>query len=183
MSKWRSETIKLGDNHGWVTRPGNNMFVADRGAVMFEYPTHWKMSPAKDGSIQFRDKPHPDDDAILAVSVNYMHPDLDWRLAPLGQMVSDVASRDKRNPFFVGEPIEIHRRHLDAAWIEIHFIDSKEKREARGRMCVGFQANIQTLITFDFWLSDMTRMNPVWTDVLETLVIGHYIADPQNPKI
>ncbi|HLX65275.1 MAG TPA: hypothetical protein VKX17_28660 [Planctomycetota bacterium] len=178
MPKWQKKTFKLKPNHGWTAKPGNNIFAADRGALKFEFPSSWLIKPGKDGEIQFRDKPEPDDNATLAASVNYLNDRIDWSGVPLLEMIRDLAKHDKRKPFFIGDAIEIRKRHLHAAWTEIHFMDPNEKREAHGRMCVAVQSNVQVLITFDFWHSDRERMIPVWNDVMETLVVGDYIANP-----
>ncbi len=68
--RWEKREMRLPKNHGWrTTRPGNKIFVADRGAVAFEYPHDWIISPSESGSIRFFDAPEPDDNIRLEVSV------------------------------------------------------------------------------------------------------------------
>jgi hypothetical protein len=64
------------------------------------------------------------------------------------------------------------------AWREMHFIDPKEHREAISRVCIGRRKLVQCLITFDFWLADLGRCDPVWNTVLETLTLAEFIVDP-----
>lgn len=73
MGKWKRQTLKLKENHGWRAKPGYKIFVADRGAVRFDIPQEWIMDPGKD-SIKFHDRTPPDDDCLLQVSVLHLSP-------------------------------------------------------------------------------------------------------------
>ena len=59
MAKWDKRTIKLNHAHGWHSRPGFKIFVADRGAVRFDFPDDWLVIPEENGTIKFHDKPTP----------------------------------------------------------------------------------------------------------------------------
>ena len=82
-------------NHQWTARPGNKVFVADRGKAIFEVPGDWTISPNPDGggSIRFFDKPkEADADIRLEFSIIYpplRYPDtglpIDWSGLPLDQ--------------------------------------------------------------------------------------------------
>src|SRR5215210_1801244 len=76
MSKWQKRTLKLRDDHTWSGRPGCRVFVADRGAVRFDFPQDWIVIPQAD-SIRFHDKQPPDDDCVLGVSYLRLPP-IDW---------------------------------------------------------------------------------------------------------
>jgi hypothetical protein len=60
---------------------GCNVFVADRGAVKFDFPREWVIAPGDD-SINLHDKAPPDDDCVLAVSYLRLPP-IDWSGLPL----------------------------------------------------------------------------------------------------
>src|SRR5690349_13517915 len=76
--KWTKKTLKLKKNHGWQSRPGYNIFVADRGAVRFDFPRSWIIEPGENGSIKFHDKKPPDDDCTLQITVMYLPDGVDW---------------------------------------------------------------------------------------------------------
>lgn len=62
MAEWKSRVVDLPDDHGWSAKPGNSIFVANRGAVHFEYPSGWVITPDGD-SICLHDAAAPDDSA------------------------------------------------------------------------------------------------------------------------
>ena len=52
MAKWKRRTYKMPQDHEWKAAPGNKIFVADRGAMQFEYPKDWILSFGESGSIK-----------------------------------------------------------------------------------------------------------------------------------
>jgi hypothetical protein len=176
MAKWKRQTHKLKDKHGWRGKPGYKIFVADRGAVRFNFPENWTVIPDPD-SIKLYDRQPPDDTCRLAVS--YMRlPPVDWSGLPLARLVEVAIEGDERGTVEKGPIVEVQRPDLELAWTEVSFIDPTERREARSRLCLGRAANIQSLITFDFWPEDVARHDPVWEEVLRSLQLGRYVSDP-----
>ena len=97
MAEWKRSTFDLPDDHGWTARPGNSIFVANRGAVLFEYPSHWVLKP--DGnSICLYDREAPNDNMRLQVSVIRLGPDrsiVDWSTMPtLASLMEDAVLAD-----------------------------------------------------------------------------------------
>src|SRR6266496_1579784 len=85
MANWDKEELELNKSHGWRARPGQKIFVADRGALRIEFPEDWVVIP-DDDSIKFYDKQPPDDDCCLAVS--YMRlPPVDLSGLPVSEML------------------------------------------------------------------------------------------------
>jgi hypothetical protein len=176
MAKWKKKTLKLKDTHGWKARPGCRIFVADKGAVRFDFPMHWIMEPTSD-CIQFHDRQPPDDDCRLAVSYQRL-PAIDWSGAPLADMLRQVIDDDPRGLTLTGDVVDVRRADLHLVWAEGNFIDPQELRAAVGRIAIGIGSNIQVLLTFDYWATDAERFAPVWDDVLQSLQVGTYIPDP-----
>jgi hypothetical protein len=176
MARWKKKTLKLKDTHGWKARPGCRIFVADKGAVRFDFPMHWVMEPTSD-CIQFHDRQPPDDDCRLAVSYQRL-PAIDWSGAPLADMLCQVIDDDPRGLTLKGDVVEVRRADLHLVWAEGNFIDAKELRAAVGRIAIGIESNIQVLLTFDYWATDGERFSAVWDDVLQSLQVGTYIPDP-----
>jgi hypothetical protein len=181
MAKWKKKTLQLKDTHGWQAKPGCRIFVADKGAVRFDFPMHWIVEPTAD-SVQFHDRQPPHDDCRLAVSY-YRLPAIDWSEAPLADMLRQVIDNDPRGLTLRDHLIEVHRPDLNLVWGAGNFIDPQELRPAIGRIAIGIGLNIQVLLTFDYWVTDAERFTPVWDDVLQSLRVGDYIPDPtQGPR-
>ncbi|MEP7291574.1 MAG: hypothetical protein ABI835_07305, partial [Chloroflexota bacterium] len=53
-----------------------------------------------------------------------------------------------------------------------------EPREAFSRIAVVRYLGIHLLITFDYWVDHAKKMTPVWDELLRSLQMGRYIADP-----
>ena len=39
-------------------------------------------------------------------------------------------------------------------------------------------SGVYCLITFDFWVDDTAKFEPVWDEVLRSLTLGMYVNDP-----
>jgi hypothetical protein len=176
MSDWTRYTRKMRRDHGWTSLPGHKIFVADAGAVRFDYPQSWVVVP-DDDSVKLHDQPPPDDNCRLAVSFMRLPP-FDFSGLKLSTLVEGAHGGDKRPVHSYGPIREGRRGDLEWAWREVGFVDPAEKREARSRLCIARRKSIQALITFDFWSDDLAVFTGVWDNVLETLRLAEYIEDP-----
>jgi hypothetical protein len=179
--KWHKQTFRLPDNLGQLglaVKPGYNVFIADRGAVGFCYPRDWIVRPHKD-CIGIHDREPPDDDCALRVSVLRLPPvKVDWKGLPLSRLIRETTRRDRRGVTSVGEVVSEDRPEYQMAWGEVRFIDPKEKRPARSRVCMARANLVQPLITFDFWETELPRCAAVWDEVLATLKVGVELPGP-----
>lgn len=176
MAKWDKRTLKLPEKHGWHAKPGYKIFVADRGAVRFDFPDDWVVIPDAD-SIKFHDKQPPDDDCTLAMSVMRLPPG-DWSGLKLSTLIAKLVEDDRRGSTLRGKIVDVHRTDLDLAWGEVTFIDPNEKRPARSRTCLARASNVQPLITFDFWEDQAPKLGKIWDEILRTLRVAEPILDP-----
>ncbi len=178
-SKWGKRTLKLRPDHTWRTKPGYTIFVADRGAVRFDFPKDWIVIPDEKGTIKFHDKQPPDDDCTLHLTVMYLREDVDWSGLPLDRMLADVTSKDREGVVERGEVVREQRPYLELVWRETRFTDkTQDHREAFSRTALAKLGTIMPILTFDFWASDAPRLLPVWDEVLRTLRLGAYVEDP-----
>ena len=150
MAEWKRSTFDLPDDHGWTARPGNSIFVANRGAVLFEYPSDWVIKP--DGnSICLYDREAPDDNMRLQVSVLRLGPDraiVDWSaMPPLASLMEDAV-----RPAPHGKDRCSARRNLEYLWLEMDF--TTRKRKAHSRACLARGGNVQAFITMEYWPED-----------------------------
>ena len=180
MTSWDKKNLTLKPGHKWKAKPGCKILVTDQGAVRFDVPEAWIVIPATD-SVKIHDKQPPDDDCALAVS-HVRLPPIDWTGLPIVKLLSDSTKQIGLHVPKTGAIVEQRRADLAIAWREIHFIDDKEQRPAISRILVGRRKLIQCLITFDFWLTDLDRCNPVWSTVLDTLTLGEFVTDPTTGR-
>ena len=175
-AKWQKKTLRLRKDHQWEGKPGNKVFVANRGDVRFEFPGSWLVIPGED-SIKFYNKKPPDDDCILQLSVLHLPPEIDWSGYPVAKLLNDVTKDDERGSISRGEIKRELRQNFELAWLQTSFIDPNEQREARGRSCLVRGGTVQAFLTLDYWPEHADWVEPVWDEVLSTLRIGQYIKD------
>jgi len=182
MARWTRRVDRLKDDHGWTAKPGYQIFVADRGAVRFDFPKTWEVRPGDD-SIKFYDKPPPNDDCLLQVSLIHLPPGIDWTALPLATVLREVGGKDERGITGRGEVVTVKRLDLELVWNESWFTDPTEHRTACSRLCFARGSNIQACVTLDFWPEDVDRVNPVWEEVLRSLRLGDYVDDPNSRRL
>ena len=183
MAKWKKQVFRLDSKYDWKAKPGNKVFVADRGALRFDFPGDWYFSPDVDTeaalpTLKLYDRKPPDDNCLLEVTIFNLPPGIDWRQMPLPKLLSDTMPDDDDSVLSRSKVVYSKRGDLEIAWLETRFVDPGEKREARSRTCMARRGNIQPLMTFSFWPEDATRLEPVWDELLRSLRLGEYIAMP-----
>jgi hypothetical protein len=174
VATWKKRTYKLEQNHKWKAKPGCQIFVADRGAVRFDFPHGWVSVPNMEaGSIKLCDKEPPDDDCTLEVSIQYLAM-IDWSDLSLGYLLGELdGGPEMRGPVLSkSEIVEEKRGDLEIAWRSMRWIDPSQNREARSYTCLARRDFTQALITFDHWVDDEDRLANVFPIVLETLDVG-----------
>jgi hypothetical protein len=195
VAHWNRRELRMADDHGWRCKPGYSIFVADRGAVRFDIPSSWVVQ-VDDAGVRIHDKSPPDDDVRIQLTVFYPAPLVDLPQMPIGTLLADaLAERDDDEA--AGELLGIDpvslvlRPGLEIAWTEVRRIDPEGKREARHRHLFargkgtdrGYEREILPFITMDFWPEDAGRCKPVWKELLRSLRVGQYVADPrQGPQ-
>ena len=185
--RWEKRTFDLSPQSRWTAKPGNNIFVADRGTVQFEVPKDWILKP-NENSICFYDGEEPDDNIRLEMSVISIPKmtEIDGRVVELrlrGRPLEDILEErviagDRRGLIKRSGVRRMRRDGIEAVWVEADFMDPTEKRLAHSRMCLARGFNVQPLITMEFWPEDRRLATRVWDDVLETLKLGEEIENP-----
>ena len=124
MPRWEKRTYKLEANHKWKAKPGCQIFVADWGAVRFDFPQGWVSVPQEGGSIQLCDAVPPDNDCALEVSVMHLAP-IDWTGLTMSYLVGEMkGGPEERGPVtWAGEIVEEKRGDLEIAWQSTRWID------------------------------------------------------------
>ena len=176
--RWEQISQKLAPDHGYRARPGSKIFVIDRGAVRFDLPGEWNVTP-KEGSCVLKT---PEDDCLLEIS-HFALPPIDRSRLSLTRLLQDV---DKIGGHCTAEDqiVHIQREDMEIVWSEHTYIDPSENREAILRTCLASGTTVHILINYAFWPECRERFHAVWEEILRTLQLGHYFADPRvGPRL
>lgn len=172
-------TYKMHPHHGWRSKPGYKIFVANRGDVRFDIPETWVVTvPGQQCDVELRDRETPDDDCIIQLSVWHHPPGIDWTGLPLRQLAASPDDKDAPDTLWRGESHHEERPGAELIWHESAFLDGGEKREARARQCAARGPQSHAVITMSYWPEHADRFVPVWDELLRTLTLGVYIRDP-----
>lgn len=169
-------TGRLADNHTWKAPPGYKIIVIDRGAASFNFPAKWIVKGFE--PLEIHDADPPNDNARLMVTIWKFPSHVDYTDLPLVGLLAQATSQTEREMISKSEIFQPKRDDLQIAWVEHRFIDTVEPREAFSRIAVVRYLGIHLLITFDYWVDDARKMTPVWDELLRSLQMGRYIADP-----
>lgn len=173
--------LTLHSDHGWKSEEGYKIFVADRGAVRFDFPKDWIVK-FKEKSVSFHDLEPPDDTGALEMSFNRLPPN-DWSTFPLKKTLHQILEDDDRKITHKSKVTSANRGGMRLVWADIQYIDATEKRPATSRILVGIGSNVQVLFTFDYWIEGEEQMREVWAVMLRSLRLGLFIPDPTRGHV
>ena len=134
--RWAQIDQQLAPDHGYRAKPGSKVFVIDRGAVRFDLPGDWIVTP-KDTSCVLKT---PEDDCMLEIS-HFTLPPIDRSRLSLTKLLQDV---DKLAGHCTAEDqiVHIQREDMEIAWSEHTYIDPSENREAISRTCIACSSGV-----------------------------------------
>jgi hypothetical protein len=181
MADWSNESLKLKKGHSWSAPSGYRIFLADRGAVRFNFPQDWTLEPGDDATY-FYDRKPPDDNCRLACSYLTLPP-IEWSGLQLSDLMKAATEGDPRELRMSGDMVGANRPDLEFAWADFGFMDPMERRRAYTRVCIARGSNLQTLITLDYWDEDGARLAPIWREIIRSLQLGRYVSDPTTGDV
>jgi hypothetical protein len=194
---FQKRTDRLLAHHGWRSKPGYKIFVANRGDVRFDIPSKWVIAmPGRECDVELRDRKAPHDDCIIQLSVWHHPPEIEgpvyrsrrWpaRVAagrrPAGVRCSASSrrrSRTTRTRTRSGGASRTTRSGRVPSWSGASrrsWTGSSGARRARQCMARGPQSH--AIITMSYWPERERRFRPVWDELVRTLTLGVYIRDP-----
>jgi hypothetical protein len=177
-----SRTFQLRGDHRWKAKPGNSILVLDRGAVRLEIPRDWNVSRSQ-GSVRATDKPSPDDNCSLEVTVYHL-PHLLDELPPVAELLAQATPEeaDLAHERIERMPIVSERRgDVSMAILETRFRENG--RDATSFTQIAMAGEIACLLTYAFWDDDQPAAARVWQDVQDSLVLGWYVEDPTRGPV
>lgn len=101
---------------------------------------------------------------------------------PVGELsLHDVLQNslgDDRKPYQQSEIRQLTRGDdVEIAWLEQRYIDAEYNRDARFRVALA-RGPVLCLISMNYWSSHAPGLEPVWDEVLRTLVMDLHVDDP-----
>jgi hypothetical protein len=171
-------SVSLPPNHGWRCKPGNELFIADRGAVAFEIPRGWVLKHQTEGTVSLPDKAPPADEARLALTIFYLPPVAGgWGQLSLEEMMrADEEDRGKSRKKRRKTPLQLHsekRLEHDLVWAEKGTMpDPANGRLIRCRQLMARARLVQVLITYEVYKDVSQRYEPVWQELLRSLQVA-----------
>jgi hypothetical protein len=176
--RWEQMDEQLAPDHGYRAKPGSKVFVIDRGAVRFDLPGEWIVTP-KESSCVLKT---PEDDCMLEIS-HFTLPPIDRSGLSLTKLLQDVTKIGGHRTA-EDQIVHIRREDMEIAWAEHTYIDPSENREAILRNCIACGLTVHIVISYAFWPECRERFHEVWEEILSTLQLGHYFADPRvGPRL
>jgi hypothetical protein len=173
------EKFRLKDNHTWKSRPGYSICVIDRGLVRFDCPSSWIVEPGE-GAVHLHDQSPSVESCDLSVSIFRMPAEFVRELS-LDEMLSETLASE-RQVYRQSEIHHIERGDLEVTWLEQWYEDVEYKRDARFRVALA-RGPALVLISMNYWSSRAPELEPVWDEVLRTLVMGMHIEDPTKGPV
>jgi hypothetical protein len=170
--KWIKSTVALPSGHGWTCKTGNELFVADRGAVAFEFPKGWVVRHDQPDTLTLHDVPPPADQARISLTIFRLPPvEGGWEQLPLDQlMLASQKARDDEANIVIQR---VSRTDLELVWAEKSpYPDPESGKSIRCRQIFARARGVQVLITFDVYADAAEKFSQAWNDLLETLRVG-----------
>jgi hypothetical protein len=173
------EHLKLKDKHTWKSKPGYSICVIDRGLVRFDYPSKWLVEP-DEGAMHLHDLPPSVESCDLGVSV-FRIPAAHISALSVDDMLRDSLDKERK----AYRQSEIHhgaRVDIEIAWLEQCYVDEEHNRDARFRVALA-RGRALCLISMNYWSDKAASLEPVWDEVLRSLVMGDRIEDPTKGPV
>jgi hypothetical protein len=176
-------TIPLPVGHSWVCKPGNNVFVAERGAASFEIPDKWviRHDGKKVATVSIHDQAPPKDTCRISLTIFHLPPvEGGWGKLPLAKQLRDAnadeAKKKRKKTALPPKPLEIHtetRPDLELVWADKGcWTDPDTGKPIHCRQILARARLVQVLITFDAYKDVDEKFEPVWKDLMRSLRVA-----------
>jgi hypothetical protein len=174
-------TLPMKDNHTWHAPDGYKILVVEQGLVSFAFPDSWYIHAFDPFDI--RDQKPPDETCHLQATIFRAPPGVDWSQLPLIPLMQNVI-KDAYKSVLERTPITMHpREDIEIAWLQQKFTDPEEHRPAWSRIAMARGQAVHVLFTFDYWTEDAEKLELVWDEIMNSIMLDRYIADPTRGEI
>jgi|KBSSwiStaDraftv2_1062776.scaffolds.fasta_scaffold10664_6 hypothetical protein len=169
------DVFQLAPNHVWKATPGCRILIVDNGGLRCDIPYDWIVYSPRTHVFAV-DRFPPDNRCLMAISCRRVSSQV--MAIPLRQILEEWVTGEDRYVADRKEPVYFVRWPLQAAWIQLELTGGEPARDRITRICVARADRTQALIILDFLSVDEPFVEKAWETLMDTLVIGDYIADP-----
>jgi hypothetical protein len=178
QASWPMDVFQLASNHLWTAAPGCRVLVIDDGAVRLDIPNEWIVY-APHRHVFVIDRFPPKNRVLLTISCTRVTSDI--AAFPL-QGVLDEWIKDEGRVVLETHPISLRRLPVEVLWLQIRVRDPDTGSGKCKRLCAARADLTQAIIVFEFDPEEETSFDPHWRTMMDTLVVGDYIADPTTGR-
>jgi hypothetical protein len=174
----KKTTIPMPAGHQWVCKPGNNLFIAERGAASFEVPRDWFVQHDGKQTVSIHDLPPPKDSCRISLTIFHLPPiEGGWSALPLDELyrkTSEMPRKKKHKQAKTPRPLELHTEHrpdgLELVWADKgDWPDPQNHKPIHCRQLMARCRLVQVIISFDVYRESEAKFEPAWKDLLRSL--------------
>ena len=177
----RRRAMRVPADHGWKAREGYQIVVADRGAVRFDVPREWQVERGDDCDLVATDRPPPDDDCRLKMSLLPMRLPPEVEGPPLLEMMGWISDPQDLEVTAIFEPVIEPCAGAELAWSELHYVE--DGRDAISRTVVARGGGLHVVFTLALWSDQRERFEPAWTELRRSIEVAKsYDLSGRDPR-
>jgi hypothetical protein len=172
-------TVPMPAGHSWKCKPGNNLFVAERGACSFEIPEKWVIEHDGKQTVSIHDLAPPKDSCRIALTIFHLPPvQGGWSQLPLANLYERICQLDdqQKQRKDLPQSLALHtetRPDLELLWADKgDWPDPENGKPIHCRQLMARARLVQVLITFDVYREFEEKFEPAWNDLLATLRVA-----------
>jgi hypothetical protein len=173
------DVFQLAPNHVWKAAPGCRILIVDSGGLRCDIPQDWIVYSPKTHVFAI-DRFPPDNRCLMAISCRRVSSEV--MSIPLRWILEEWVIGEDRRVVERSETVVFHRWPLQAAWLQLRVAGAEPHQDKSTRVCVARADRTQALIILDFHSMDEPAFGPAWQTLMDTAVVGDYIADPATGK-
>lgn len=173
---WTKTTLPMKPGHTWKAPDGYKIVVADRGLVSFSIPSEWTIQGFE--PLDIRDKEPPDETCHLVATIFRTPPGVDWTELPLTGLMKQVTENAYKDVWDRTPIQKSPREDIEFVWFQQTFMDPEEHRPAHSRIAMARGLAVHVLFTFDYWVEDAPKLEPIWSVIMDSILLDRYIEDP-----
>ena len=173
------DVFQLAPNHVWKAAPGCRILIVDNGGLRCDIPQDWIVYSPKTHVFAI-DRFPPDNRCLMAISCRRVSSEV--MAIPLRWILEEWVIGEDRRLVERSETVFFHRWPLQAAWLQLRVTGPAPHQDKSTRVCVARADRTQALIILDFHSIDEPTVQPAWQTLMDTTVVGDYIADPVTGK-
>jgi hypothetical protein len=173
------DVFQLAPNHVWKATPGCRILIVDNGGLRCDIPHEWIVYSPKTHVFAI-DRFPPENRVLMAISCRRVSSEI--IAIPLRRILDEWVLGEERGLVETTEPVYFFRWPLQAAWTQVRVKSQETAVDKSTRVCVARADRTQALIILDYHTRDEDSVEKSWDILMDSLVVGDYIADPRTGR-